>query len=528
MDRIKGAIKYLASEELEGRGVQTKGIHKAADYIIADFKKNGVKPGGTDGSFRQKFPVRVGRSINKEKTRFLIQGPGETKWQGNLGEDFQPMMPGGDAELSDVELVFVGYGISSESYNDFKGVDVKGKMVVILTDQPKLKDEETQKAWEKAGHARVSIKLRKAKEAGAVGAILINDSKSAGDSDSLIDSRALGTRFRRSSRIPFAMIKRKAFDTVLEKSPLKVKDVGELKSLAEIESQIEKTMAPVSSSVDGWKASYKSEFPFSTVDAFNVVGIVEGEKKDEYVVVGAHYDHLGFGPYGSRTPKRLEVHNGADDNASGTVAVMELARRFAKSDKKPGRTIIFIAFSGEERGLVGSKYWVDNDARFPIKNTIAMINFDMIGWYGKDRLLIRGSGTCDEFDGIIDRSNENLNMSFKKVPRPSYGSDHRNFFLKKVPVLAFHTGPTDTYHTPDDDYETLNMDGVGKVINLAEAILWKVSRIEGKPVYKMPKATPRPRTNDKSKSDKSKKDDAKKDGAKKDDAKNAAKKDKSN
>ncbi len=519
LGRIKYDVKYLASDELEGRGVETDGIHKAADYIIAEFKKYGVKPGGKNNSYKQKFPVPVGRQIDKKNTSLVFKGPMDAKWEGKLGKNFQAMMPGGDAEIDNAELVFVGYGISSEDhkYDDFADIDVKGKIVVMLTREPQVDNKDSAFDGTKdTRHARLTTKLRAAKNAGAAGAIFINDAKTAGDKDVMPATNAFGSRFSRRSRIPFAMVKRKDFDSVLSSNPLKSPGGKELSSISDIESYIDDKLEPVSQSISGWKCSYETSFPSTTVDAFNIIGVVEGEgdKKDEVIVIGGHYDHLGRGPYGSRAPNRKEVHNGADDNATGTAAVLELARRFAKSDKKPERTLVFIAFSAEERGLVGSRYWCAEEPLFPLEKTIAMINYDMIGWLRKGRLTIYGSGTCDEFDGALDNANENFKLNLNKVPSPFAGSDHMPFNSKKIPCMFLHTGLTDTYHTPDDDYETLNMEGALKVIDYSEALLWNLAKLEKKPEYKLPsRGVRRPRarpSSDNKKSDKKSKTDVKK------------------
>ena len=517
LGRVKYDVKYLASDELEGRGVETEGIHKAADYIIAEFKKYGVKPGGKNNSYKQKFPVRIGRQIDKKNTSLVLKGPMDSKVKGKLGENFQAMMPGGDVELSDADLVFVGYGISSEdhSYDDFKDIDVDGKIVVMLTREPQADNEDSAFDGKKdTRHARLTTKLRNAKSAGAAGAIFINDAKTAGEKDAIPATNAFGSRFSRRSRVPFVMLKRKVFDTVLESSPLKTATGKELKSISDIEKHIDEKMEPVSQGISGWKGTLNTAFPSTTVDAFNIVGVVEGEgdKKDEVIVIGGHYDHLGKGPYGSRRPRSKEVHNGADDNATGTAAVIELARRFAKSDKKPKRTLVFVAFSGEERGLVGSNYWCTKEPLYPLEKTIAMINYDMIGWLRKGKLTIYGSGTCDEFDDALDGANEKFKLNLNKVPSPFAGSDHMPFNTKRIPCMFLHTGLTDTYHTPDDDYETLNMEGALKVIDYSEELLWKLDALDKKPKYIAPgRGMRRPRSrpsSDSKKSDGSKKADS--------------------
>ncbi len=487
LERIKHDVKYLASDELEGRGVETDGIHKAADYIIKEYKKAGIKPGGKDGSWKQKFPVRVGRAIDEKATSFVVHH-GDEKVEMELGSDYQAMMTGGQGAIEGAEVAFAGYGIVSEddNYNDFDGIDVKGKVCIIIGGKPSSLDN--------ARLGRLTTKLKNAKDNGAVGVVFIMDRETTedGKKDSLPAAGAFGYA-RPSARLPLVVVKRANVDEFLKGKPLKTATGDDLDSVLAIEKHISKKIEPVSQAVEGVKVSYKSKIANKSVDAFNVVGVIEGEgdKKDEVIVIGGHYDHLGFGPYGSRARGRIEVHNGADDNATGTAAVIELARRYGQYDKKPKRTLVFVCFSGEERGLVGSNYYVNKEPLFPLEKTVAMINYDMIGWLRKGKLTIYGTGTAAAFDGALESANKGLDLDLNKVPSPFAGSDHMPFNTKKIPCMFLHTGLTDTYHTPEDDYETLNMEGAKKVIDYSEKLIWKLANLDEAPKYKS--ATPQRR-----------------------------------
>ena len=376
LKRVSADVEYLASDELEGRGVETEGIHKAADYIVDEFKAYGIKPGGKDGSYEQKFPVPIGRQMDKDATSLKLVGPMNQVGELKLDEDFQSMMPGGDADIDGAEVVFVGYGISAEehNYDEFADLDVDGKVVIILTGEPQQDDENSVFSGTRGSrYSRPVTKFRAAKAAGAAAVILVRDAKSAATGDDLPQSSEFGTRFPNSARIPFAFVKRSVVDDMLSKAPVRSGTGDEFKSLADIEANIDENLSPLGQPINGWKVSFATKFNNEAIDAFNVIGVIEGEgpNADEVIVIGAHYDHLGLGPYGSRTPNRKEVHNGADDNATGTAAILELARRFAKYEKKPGRTLVFVAFSGEERGLVGSRYWVDEEPLFELEKTVS-------------------------------------------------------------------------------------------------------------------------------------------------------------
>jgi len=173
-----------------------------------------------------------------------------------------------------------------------------------------------------------------------------------------------------------------------------------------------------------------------------------------------------------------EIHNGADDNATGTAAVVELARRFAESGKKPARRLVFIAFSGEERGLLGSRHYCEKPI-YPLESTVAMINFDMIGWLRKDRLTLFGTGTAADWVACAEKANKNTKLVLNNTHSPFAGSDHMPFFQKKVACVFAHTGLTPTYHTPDDDYATLDMKGASRVVDFTEELIKEINKVEG-------------------------------------------------
>ena len=225
-----------------------------------------------------------------------------------------------------------------------------------------------------------------------------------------------------------------------------------------------------------------------TVTTNNVVGVIEGEgpNKDETIVVGGHYDHLGYGFYGSLAPtRRGEIHNGADDNATGTIAVVELARRFAAAKTKPKRRLVFIAFSGEERGLLGSYYYCRNQPLFPLEKTVAMINYDMIGQMRNNNLTIFGGTSGEGLPDVLREVGKDSKLNLNLVPGGFAGSDHLPFNAKKIPNMFLHTGTgSGLYHTPDDDFETINVEGMADVIDYSEDLIGQLAGLEKKLEYK--------------------------------------------
>ncbi|MDQ3041917.1 MAG: M20/M25/M40 family metallo-hydrolase, partial [Acidobacteriota bacterium] len=251
-------------------------------------------------------------------------------------------------------------------------------------------------------------------------------------------------------------------------------------------------------------------------DAYNVVGILEGTDatlKNEAIIIGAHYDHLGRGGAGSLVANSKEIHYGADDNASGVSAMLELARQFSQ-EKKNKRTIIFIAFGGEESGLLGSKFYVNNPA-FPINKTVAMINMDMVGRLKDDKLTVGGIGTASEWKNLIENKNlqqiEALSLvKLTNVPEPKeitintksnspfqlslnedgFGpSDHSSFYGKQIPVLFFFTGTHLDYHKPTDTAEKINYQGLLKITNYVSEIVRAVDGNPTKPTYAVAKSS---------------------------------------
>ena len=401
--RLDHDIKYLASDEMEGREPGTKGIELAATYMIDTWKQYGVAPGGDNGTYRQDFEVNMGTIADRETTTLAFSGNG-LDMKAVMGDHFQPMMVGGNGSLEDAELVFVGYGITAtdDNYNDFAGVDCNGKIVVAIRMEPQQKDPKSVFAGtEPSRHASITRKLQLAMEAGAAGFILVNDGVRAENSDELAQPSQFG---RPEENIPFFHMKRDAFDSILDKAAVNAPTGEALKSLADIEARIDATLEPISQVIGGVTVDAVTNFTRESVTTSNVIGVIEGEgpNADEVIIIGGHYDHLGYGGYGSNAPGRREIHNGADDNATGTAGLVELARRFAMDDKKPARKLVFIAFSGEERGLLGSAYYVENPI-YKLEDIVTMINYDMIGRLREDKLTIFGSGTGTTFDKIFGR-----------------------------------------------------------------------------------------------------------------------------
>jgi Peptidase family M28/PDZ domain len=254
------------------------------------------------------------------------------------------------------------------------------------------------------------------------------------------------------------------------------------KSLADLETEIDSDLIPRSTEIANWGAVGESNIEPSKLKLKNVVATLpgEGDLAKEFVVIGAHYDHVGMGGQGSLAPQTIAVHNGADDNASGTVSLLEVARTLKSTLSGNRRTIVFIAFSAEERGLIGSRYYVRNP-RFALEDTVAMLNMDMVGRFTGDVLTVYGTGTGKELDSLLEEAIKSTPLGLEKIPFGYGPSDHQSFFEMKIPVLHFFTGLHNDYHRPSDDADKINVEGMATisafVSNLATKIATDPQRI---------------------------------------------------
>ena len=373
LERMRKDITYLASDECEGRGVGTKGLDKAADYIAAEFKKAGLKPGGVDGTYFQPFPFATNAQLDGDST-LVLQGPGDKKIALQQGSDFQVMGTSAGVKLS-APVVFVGYGVTARGivYDDYADVDVKGKIVIALRRLPRWNDKA--KPFDGANKdelAGLEMKQFRAQAAKAAAVILVNDASEA--QDALIPFATM-SRGIITVGIPFLQIRREFLNDMLRES------TG--KKLADIEKAIDENLKPQSVELKDWRFVMDIRVKRTESPVKNVIGYIDGKGPlaNEIVVVGAHYDHLGYGGFGSLGGgvAKGKIHHGADDNGSGTTSVMELARRFAAAKNPEGRKMVFMTFTAEERGLIGSRHYCRVEPLFPLKDTAAMFNLDMVG-----------------------------------------------------------------------------------------------------------------------------------------------------
>ncbi|NPA37564.1 MAG: M28 family peptidase [Chlorobi bacterium] len=442
---LKEDISYLASDSLKGRKPGTSGDSLSALFIKNKFKDAGLELLADNGY--QHFDV-ITRVEAGKKNNFEINGE-----KAVLNKDFVPLGFSANKNTN-AEVVFAGYGfdINNDSlkWNDYDDIAPNGKWVIAFRADPDLDNPMSPYA----AYSNDRYKAMTAVDHGAAGLLLVNTVDF--DKNDKLDKIKFDQSIS-SVSIPVIQITRKLADKIL---------AGSGKTVEELEKELSEKMKPESFAVSQ-KVNATANVSLKKVKTQNVVGMVKGtEKPDEYIVIGGHYDHLGMGGpgSGSRKPDTVAVHNGADDNASGTAGVIELAQKI--SEKPLDRSVIFVAFSSEELGLVGSKYFVNNPP-VDIKNIKAMINMDMIGRLDSlKRLSIGGTGTAEETDSILDLTLKNYDFEVAKNPQGSGPSDHSSFYFADIPVLFITTGVHDQYHTPEDDVDRINFPGEEEVVNL--------------------------------------------------------------
>ena len=394
--RMKADVTFLAADAQEGREPGTKGIEVSADYIANVFKKAGLKPApGADGYF-QPFFISGGVHL-KDQSSLVFMAPGDNEISPRFEADFTPLAIGTARALEQVPVVFAGYGITAKDnprypnlkYDDYAGVDVKGKAVLVLRREPQQHNDASPfDGKNDSTFATFQHKAVNAFQHGAAAVILVNNRAGLGaNGDRLLAFQQAGDA--PISNIPFLMMTREQADKLLAAA-------GE-PSLEKLESDIDEDLQPRSRQIPRWTMTAKVNIEGEHVETKNVIGVLEGAGPHarETVIIGGHYDHLGHGGMGSGSMAIFskEIHNGADDNASGTSMVMELARRLAARPDPLPRRVVFMAFTGEERGLLGSKYYVAHPL-IPLEETVMMINCDMVGRLNaKGELTMVGTGT---------------------------------------------------------------------------------------------------------------------------------------
>lgn len=447
---LKKTIYFLSSDSLKGRQPGTEEISVAANFIQSQFKLAGLKFQKDNGY--QDFELVTGASTGSEN-QFFFNGK-----YGVLGKDFTPLAFSKSAFLYS-KMTFVGYGLSIKNdsliWDDYKGIDVSGKWVIILRGHPEL--NKTDSRFNEFSDERSKVLI--ANDKGASGVIFVTPTELSKSDDLMTLNYDKSPAI---ADIPVVNVSRKMIDTLLKND----KNLN----IAELEAEINKTKKSKSFQLFE-KLLIKTDIKLNKQKTQNVFGILEGNDpilKNEYIIIGAHYDHLGYGGQGSgsRMPDTMAIHNGADDNASGVAGLIELSQKLYAEKNKLKRSIIFVAFSAEELGLLGSKYFA---TYLPVKtNQIkVMINLDMIGRLQQNDpyILISGTGTSTESELILNTLGKNTKIPLKYSPEGYGASDHASFYALNIPVFFITTGAHEDYHTPFDDADRINYEGEKQVLD---------------------------------------------------------------
>jgi len=455
--RYLNDVRYLASDDLKGRGDGTPELDKAADYIAGEFRKAGLMPAGENGTYFQNFDITTGATLGA-KNELSIAGRAL-----KIGGDFVPVVFSDTAEFEG-PLVFVGYGITAPEYNydDYAGIDATNKIAVVLRFEPQELDAKSVFAGTNfTPHASLVNKAINARLHGAKGIVFVTGPLNH-------DYEEVGPVARREQYgdlgIPAVHATRGSLAEILKASG---------KDLLDIQKAIDTDLHPQSFDIAGGGARIATDVVRARKTVKNVIAALPGSDpslKNEWLIVGAHYDHLGLGDRNSLAPSQVgQVHHGADDNASGTAGVLELARAATAARPDWKRSVLFMAFAGEEIGLLGSSYYA-NHPTVPLEGVDTMLNMDMIGRVANDRLFVGGAGTSPAYKPMIDELSKNAGLDLT-VTESGYGaSDHTSFNVKKVPVLFFFSGLHTDYHKPSDTADKINADGAVKTMSLVYRI----------------------------------------------------------
>jgi Zn-dependent M28 family amino/carboxypeptidase len=479
---LKTHLSIIAGADMEGRETGTEGQRKAAAYIEAQYKKMGLLTVPALKGYQQFYPLYQDSLKTAELT---IAGK-----TAEYGKDFIINMNNNETgKFKGKKLVFAGYGIDDEKYNDYSGIDVKGKIVIIFLGEPKkdgnyiISGTKRSSEWTFPG---ISKKTALAASKGAAGVLVINPNQESFNERAVAQGKKTGVYFPRGNAetktVNFAQLSHAFAKTIIGNN------FDTLLKIVKASGTIAKQW-PMESKA---KIAYKFEKYRTTINASNVVGIIEGtDKKDEYVFLTGHYDHLGM--------RNGKIYYGADDDGSGTCAVINMAEAFAKAaaeGNRPRRTIVFMTVSGEEKGLWGSEYYSDHPF-YPLEKTTVDLNIDMVGRIDTERtkddtlnyVYVIGH---DKLSSDLPIINEGVNKKYTNLVldykfddpndqnRIYFRSDHYNFARKGVPVLFFYDGMLKSdYHQPTDTVDKIYWDLYEKRVRMIFHTAWEMANRDG-------------------------------------------------
>ncbi len=453
-DRLKGHIMFLASDSLKGRYPGTPEDMVAAQYIRDQFASYGLELLYNEGL--QPFEVITSVRPSIEHTQMSVG-----RSAAAFGDDFGLYAFSSSASVT-ADVVFAGFGFvlntDELTHNDYENIDATDKWVVVLKGDPEP-DNNTSPFIPFADERN---KAMFARDQGAAGVIFI------GGGSNMPEDDPAPFRVERSVSdvgLPVIDLRKSWADAHLFQHEWLTDSIEAMMMRGDKASKIN-IQARISAT---------AELLYEKVETYNIVGKLTSSNtllKDEYILFGAHYDHLGMGGpgSGSRHPDTIAPHYGADDNASGVAGVIEMAHFFSSRSGEIDRSLLFVAFGAEEMGLLGSKHFANNPP-VPIEQIVTMVNFDMIGRLSDNKSVsVSGTGTAIEMESLLTEQAENNLLSLSFSPEGYGASDHASFYAKDVPVMFFTTGAHPDYHTPNDTYERINFDGMVEVLEFVSSV----------------------------------------------------------
>ena len=471
-------VEFLASPEMKGRGAGTPELDQAAAYIADRFRETGLQPAGDGGSYFQKLTITTGAKMGANNRLTVTRNRGAAELEP--GADYIPINFSAGGEVGG-QAAFAGYGISAEEfdYDDYAHFDVNGKIVIVMRYEPDFFEEEQQRG-RRGGrrrftrHSHLIAKAINARNRGAKAVILVEAPSARRGGDSLIKFGSISGPA--DAGIPMLQAKHSIVEQWLR---------GSGRSLRILQKDINGKQEPQSFALaESLRIDLSVDIEREQAAVSNVAGYLPGET-DEFAVIGAHYDHLGLGDQSSLAPSRIgDVHHGADDNASGTAGLIELARHYGAEwrTEKPRRGLLFLAFAAEEIGLLGSRHWVENPT-LPLENAVAMLNMDMIGRIDSGKVYVGGIGTGEPFARMLDEVKGAYSFAVD-VSRSGYSaSDHSSFVGKKIPVMFFFSGLHADYHKPSDTADKVNAESAVELLALVSELTGRMLEAEARPAF---------------------------------------------
>jgi len=478
-------LRIIAADDMQGRETGTPGQKKAAEYLAGQFAALGLKPivKSEDGTLSYLQPFNLYKKVWGD---LYVKAGGKTyAYPSDFALNGLLSVP----EETSYETVFAGYGIKAGDYDDYANLNVTGKAVVLLEGAPS--QEGALADWGRPDSWRTKAAL--AKDKGAAQVFIVSAESAEGYRQLLSQRTAMQGRFNRLSlkqnaeqlgSVGTFLINREIAAALLGTSPAKITQALE---------KAAKKNKPAAGSLKGGKISLKAERKEEIVQTENILGYLEGtDKKDEVMVISAHYDHIGVNPDG-------QVNNGANDDGSGTVSVLEIAQAFVKAKAEgqgPRRSMLFLLVTGEEKGLLGSEYYADINPVLPLAQTVCNLNIDMVGRVddlhrGKSDNYIYVIGS-DKLSSELHQISENANRRYTmmeldyKYNEPTdperiyYRSDHYNFAKNKIPIIFYFNGLHADYHRPTDDVDKIDFSLAEKSARLVFYTAWEVANREGR------------------------------------------------